>query len=143
MSKSVLVLLLLLCSNTLAAQTHELRSPDNKLLVTVSVDEKGVSYALSSDGSPLIRPSSLGFSFKHQASLAMNLTTESTETDSYDEQWETVWGERRFIDDKHNALTVNVKETGTSERRFSIIFKAWNDGIAFRYFIPQQQDLNR
>ena len=143
MSKSLLVLLLLLCSNTLAAQTHELRSPDNKLLVTVSVDKKGVTYALSSDGSPLIRPSSLGFSFKHQPSLAMNLTTESTETNSHDEQWETVWGERRFIDDKHNALTVNVKETGTSERRFSIIFKAWNDGIAFRYFIPQQQDLNR
>ena len=45
------------------------------------------------------------------------------------------------IRDHHNELKLNVAETAAPNRKFMVAFRAFNDGVAFRYEFPAQPAL--
>jgi alpha-glucosidase len=45
------------------------------------------------------------------------------------------------VRDLHNELRVTVVETGDPGRQFVVVFRAFDDGIAFRYELPEQPGL--
>jgi alpha-glucosidase len=55
--------------------------------------------------------------------------------------WEQPWGEVSLVRDFHNELRVTVRETGEPGREFVAVFRAYDDGIAFRYELPEQDAL--
>jgi alpha-glucosidase len=55
--------------------------------------------------------------------------------------WEQPWGEVALVRDLHNELRVSVAETAEPGRRFVVVFRAFEDGIAFRYELPEQPGL--
>jgi hypothetical protein len=66
---------------------------------------------------------------------------ESVETASFDETWEPVWGEEKEIRNNYNELLVNLVQT-SSEKKMSIRFRLYNDGLGFRYEFPYQKNLS-
>ena len=43
--------------------------------------------------------------------------------------------------DQHNELRVTAEETTSRHRRFVVAFRAFDDGVAFRYELPEQPEL--
>jgi hypothetical protein len=58
-----------------------------------------------------------------------------------DDTWEQPWGERRFIRNHYNELRVALTETGAPNRRLDMVFRLYDDGLGFRYEVPEQPGL--
>lgn len=134
-------LLFSLCAMALVlsscAPRTSVSSPDGQLQISFSLDEKGSpSYAVTRNGQSLMAPSRLGFELQESA-LTDGFTLRSSSFASFDEEWETVWGEERLIRNHYNELTLRLVHQ--SGRKMNIVFRAFDDGLAFRYVFPDQE----
>ncbi len=65
----------------------------------------------------------------------------SVERDTIDETWVPVWGQHDKIRNHANQLTLHLAELDPGRRQLDLIFRAYDDGIAFRYHLPEQPSL--
>lgn len=161
--KKLLVLLIWLpfISNLVLGQ--ELKSPGGNLSMQFKVQDGGVpTYSLRYKGKDVILPSRLGLELKRdkedapadfddfsgkeasdldkKTSLYDNFEVVSTETATFDETWDPVWGEVKTIRNHYNELTVTLNQI-TTDRKLVIRFRLFDDGLGFRYEFPQQEHL--
>lgn len=117
----------------LAAQ-EQVASPDGRIVVTLDTDNDGVPfYEVARDAKPLIARSQLGFLLKDADPLRRNFALASATRAQGNDRWETSWGERRFVDDRHNQITVIFREKTQTPRTLTVTFRVFNDGLGFRY----------
>lgn len=117
-------------------------SPDNKIVVSVDTDNEGrVTYSVTRDGKLLIAPSHLGFLLTDSYPMARGFALESEEKVSGDDVWEQPWGERRFVRDKYNELRVRFHQTAGLKRVMVLRFRLFDNGVGFRYELPDQPNL--
>jgi len=57
---------------------------------------------------------------------------------SKDETWTQPWGEQRKVRNNYNEPSVTLQETRENSRKLRVIFRVFNDTIAFRYEWPEQ-----
>jgi alpha-glucosidase len=119
----------------------QVSSPDGRTQVTVEVREGRLNYSLARDGRPLILPSVLGFEFRGAAPLRDGLRITDTSRGSHDEWWSQPWGEVARVHDHHHELTVAVEETAAPSRVFVVRVRVFDDGVGFRYEVPNQPGL--
>jgi len=129
-----------LIAGTAAAQVR-VASPDGRNQVTFQIRDGRAYYDLQRDGRALILPSLLGFEFRGAAPLRDGLRITDTTRDTHDETWTQPWGEVARVRDHHNELAVSLEETGSPNRRFTVRIRAFDDGIGFRYELPEQPAL--
>ena len=162
------IALLAACTATQPAgevtDVQTLTSPDGNMEMTFQLTAEGTpQYALNYGDQKVILPSDLGFEFRgvlKAQKLVYNadgtiskedrepvqqfyegFTVESVETGTFDETWEPVWGEESHIRNNYNELLVNLVQT-SSERKMSIRFRLYDDGLGFRYEFPYQKNLS-
>ena len=116
-------------------------SPDGRNVVMVDTHEGKLYYLVQRDGRPLLTPSMLGFEFRGAPPLRDGLRIVDSSRSTFDETWTQPWGEVSRVRDHHNELKVSVTETGAPDRKFTVAFRAFNDGVAFRYEFPAQAGL--
>ena len=140
---------LLFMNQVLTAQT--VSSPNGNVEVTFKNENKGIpTYSVNYKKKPVVLPSRLGFELakdKHaskkfdETDLLEGFSVTDTQTSTFDETWEPVWGETSTIRNHYNELAVTL--TQAKEKRNIIIrFRVYDDGMGFRYEFPQQQELN-
>ena len=116
-------------------------SPDGRNQVTLEVREGRLYYSLARDGRALILPSLLGFEFRGAVRLRDGLRLRDTTRQTHDAWWTQPWGEVARVRDHHNELAVSLEETAAPNRRFRVRVRAFDDGVGFRYEIPEQPGL--
>jgi alpha-glucosidase len=116
-------------------------SPDGRNVVTVAVRDGRLTYSLARDGRALILPSLLGFTFQGAPPLRDSLRITDSARASHDEWWTQPWGEVARVHDHHNELAVSVEETAAPNRHFTLRVRVFDDGIGFRYELPEQPGL--
>ena len=117
-------------------------SPDHVLSVKLLVDGEGrLSYEIDRKGAVLIAPSRLGFLLANARELDGHFSLVGQETSTHDDTWEQPWGERRFVRDHHNELRVQVTQKAFDDRKMTIVFRLFDDGVGFRYEFPDQPQL--
>jgi alpha-glucosidase len=131
---------LALAVSPLRAQVR-VSSPDGRNEVTVEVREGSLTYGMRRDRRVLVLPSVLGFELRGAAALRDGLRITDTTRQSHDEWWTQPWGEVARVRDHYNELAVTVEESGASRRRFRLRVRAFDDGIGFRYELPEQPGL--
>jgi hypothetical protein len=137
---SLSLFLLLLAAAPLFSQ--ELQSPNQQVNLQFFLGPKGEpTYTLQRKGQSVIQPSRLGFDLKNDE---VNLLdgfeiTDSTRT-SLDETWAPVWGEESQIRNQYNELLIGLTQKSTG-RKINIRFRAFNEGVGFRYEFPTQDQL--
>jgi len=89
----------------------------------------------------VIDTSYFGFDFQGEPPFRENFEIINSYTSSFDETWETVWGEQRFIRNNYKELKVELKEKGENSRRFFVVFRVFDDGVGFRFEFPHQENL--
>jgi alpha-glucosidase len=113
-------------------------SPDGKTQVNVGVEGGVLRYSVRHNGANVVTPSRLGFAFKGAPSLVDSLRITGSQRATYDSTWTQPWGEVARVRDHHNELRVDVAETKAPARRFTVAFRVFNDGLGFRYELPDQ-----
>jgi alpha-glucosidase len=108
-------------------------SPDGRNVIGVGIYDGWLYYRVSRDGKQVITPSRLGFAFRGADSLYRGVRITGATRSSHDETFTQPWGEVARVRDHHNELRVRVAETGGRQRRFAVVFRAFEDGVAFRY----------
>jgi alpha-glucosidase len=96
-------------------------------------------YRVGFKGSPILTDSPLGLDFLGASPLDRDFEVVKTDRQSHDSTWENAFGAKRLIPDRYNELTVALREKRPPGRRLDLIFRAYNEGVAFRYFLPEQE----
>jgi hypothetical protein len=118
--------------------SRELLSPDGKVKVVFSLLRGTPHYRIDYDGEPIIVASSLGFTFRKAEPLVGGFRIAGSQTSTLDETWRPVWGQRNQIRNHYNELRVGLVEVGAAARELAVVFRAYDDGVGFRYEIPEQ-----
>ncbi|MFC0525538.1 glycoside hydrolase family 97 catalytic domain-containing protein [Pontibacillus salicampi] len=127
-----------------ADTTQTITSPNGKVKVDVTLDKQGKPhYQVTYNGEKIVEPSSLGFEFKDQAPLQGDFTIVNTSTTTFNEDWKPVWGEKSSIKNHYKQLTIELQEKSGDKRKMNMEFKVYDDGIGFRYVIPEQKNVNK
>jgi len=116
-------------------------SPDGRNTVQVEVRDGNLYYGLQRKGRAVLLPSLLGFEFRGAKPLRDSLRIVGSARKAVDQMWTQPWGEAARVRDYHNELRVSVSETRPPGRRFDVVFRAFNDGVGFRYEFPEQAGL--
>jgi alpha-glucosidase len=140
--------LVLLTVVTAAAQTGPvvLQSPNGALEISFatvrgqSVQAAGgqLAYRVTFRGQPVLEWSNLGLAVEGAPALGPAVRIESSQASSQDETWTPVAGKANPIRDHYNAVTLQTVETVAMGRRLAIEARAYDDGVAFRYLVPEQ-----
>ncbi|MFW6330220.1 MAG: glycoside hydrolase family 97 N-terminal domain-containing protein, partial [Gemmatimonadota bacterium] len=117
-------------------------SPDGRNEARVEVRDGELFYAVDRDGRHVIMPSRLGLEFRNAPPLAEGLRITGTARDSHDETWTQPWGQVAEVRNHYNEVRVTVEEPAPG-RRFDVVVRAFDDGVAFRYEVPEQPGLGR
>lgn len=141
----------------LLATVLSLASPKglNTLSVdTVNVDSVNrVNYSLHFKGNPVIEGGTLGLDLDNrdwEMALALGnrqlaqprcwmdwLTLDSVSYSHADTTWTPLYGERSSIPDSWNGAILHLSRKDASNYRLDIQFRAYDEGLAFRYFFPE------
>lgn len=116
----------------------EVHSPNGLVMLRFSIDAGKPTYEVLYGENQVIAPSPLGLVLANVEDLAEGLQLVSSSRDSENSTWNPVWGTKSEILDHYEGLTVELKESGSSARQIDIEFRAYDDGVAFRYVIPEQ-----
>ncbi|WP_159709886.1 glycoside hydrolase family 97 protein [Sphingomonas sp. AX6] len=117
-------------------------SPDGQIRVTLVIDNEGrPHYWVTRAGKPIIAQSALGFLLADAPKLQRRFAIENRTTLSRDTTWEQPWGEWQNVRDNHVELKVRLKETTALARVMDVTFRIFDDGVGFRYEIPDQPNL--
>jgi alpha-glucosidase len=136
-----LILALSIAAPAAAQDPVRVVSPDRRTEVQVHSRDGRIYYSVARDGQPVITPSLLGFDFRGGPPLRDSLRVTGVTQATRDETWTQPWGEVAQVRDHHNEIRVAVVETTTLGRRFDVVFRAFDDGIGFRYEFPEQPAL--
>jgi alpha-glucosidase len=133
---------------TARAQTGPvvLKSPNGALEISFatvrgqSVQAAGgqLAYRVAFRGQPVIEWSNLGLAIEGSPSLGPAVRIDSSQPSSQDETWNPVHGKANPIRNHYNAVTVQTQETAQDGRRLVMEARAYDDGVAFRYLVPEQ-----
>ncbi|QVM82708.1 glycoside hydrolase family 97 protein [Novosphingobium decolorationis] len=118
-------------------------SPDGSLVLRVTTDNDArPEWSLSRKGKLLVAPSRLGFVLADGLPMVRGFSIAGSERAQGEETWEQPWGERRFVHDRHNEVLVRfVQSEEDGARRMNVRFRLFDDGIGFRYELPEQPAL--
>ena len=99
-------------------------------------------YRVSYKGVPILADSPLGLDLKGASPLDHGFEIVGTAPQTHDETWQNAFGTRRNVRDHYNQITISLRESASPGRRLDLIFRAYNEGVAFRYSLPKQQSLD-
>jgi len=134
-----------------AAEPLVVTSPDGTVSITFELKANpqpylpGVRayYRISFKGAPILVDSPLGIDFKDGRPLDEDFEIMGTDRQSHDESWENRFGARRRVRDHYNQLSVSLRERRAPGRRVDVVFRAYDEGAAFRYVLPKQEALEK
>jgi alpha-glucosidase len=122
------------------AKTVTVSSPDNQIHVTIN-DEGHPSYQVTFDNGVVIAPSKLGMLFKGAHGFSDGFSIASVERSKSKTTWQLPWGERKDVLDHHNELLVTFTADRDEANQYSVRFRVFDDGVGFRYEVPEQKGL--
>ena len=134
--------LLLLAGATASAQPAltsartTIKSPDGTIEFSIQANGP-LTYSVSVDGTPILLNSKLGLKFQDGTTLGTYALLVNLQRDESDTTRVDRLGKRLVVRDHHNELRLSLAEATAGNRPFQIIVRAFNDGVAFRYVLPE------
>jgi alpha-glucosidase len=135
-------LALLASGSVSAGERYTLLSPDKRIKAEVTVGER-LSYCVSFDGKKIVLDSPLSLEFKDGGMPGTNLAVKSQMRETLEEKWEPLFGQHKEILNNCNELRLCLEESAPLGRRLELIFRVYNDGVAFRYYLPKQDGMKQ
>ncbi|MGE5943255.1 MAG: glycoside hydrolase family 97 protein [Flavobacteriales bacterium] len=127
------------CSKQEEKNEFEVVSPNGLNKIEFKLIKNEPKYAVYHGETEVLSLSDMGFLLKDNEDLSKDFEIENVEISDFDETWEQVWGEKKNIRNHYNQLVVHLQKKDKNKRKLDIQFRAFDDGIAFRYVYPKQE----
>ncbi|MDE7408261.1 MAG: glycoside hydrolase family 97 N-terminal domain-containing protein, partial [Muribaculaceae bacterium] len=152
------IILSLICLSQVVAtgatvpETLTLDSPDGRNRVVFEKSGAELTYSVSVDGQNVIEPSRAGLQLDNwvwemalgkrdlkQPACWMDMLSVDSVTyhAAVDSVWHPLYGERSTVRDRYNSATIHMSRKDKSDYRLDVEVRAYDEGIAFRYFFPE------
>ena len=118
-----------------------LLSSDGQVEVTIEVVDGDLNYSVALGETMLLARSAVGLAFSDDVDAVSDVTVVGRSRRDVDTTWTPVWGKSAEVVDRFSEITVQLQETATAARRFDVVFRAYDDGVAFRYSLASQDNL--
>ncbi len=126
-----------------------LKSPDGKIEFRLldgppwdtSLPHPHLTYQIEFNGKRLIDTSHLGYDIDNALPLGHKLGLMNVTRESIDETYTLISGKAKTIRANYNEVIAEYLQNGSLGRRLNIEARVFNDGVAFRYVIPQTMNL--
>ena len=120
--------------------TTEIMSPDGNLRMFVNPQKvingkTRMTFRIDYKNYSVVRESELGIQSWKEDLIIKNVTTST-----HDTTWKPVYGERSVYRDNYNQCIIHLTKDSSARSELQLIIRAYNEGIAFRYFFPEQPD---
>ena len=141
---SMLVPLSLLSCGPKFTEPITLNSPDGKIVATVT--RKGgntkiaLRYSVTLNGAPVVTDSQLGISLKDYGCISDWLDITEVTFTSTDETYTLPFGKCTDVRDRYNEVRISLSAP-KNDCILDLVFRAYDDGIAFRYHFPEQEGM--
>ncbi|MBQ5812348.1 glycoside hydrolase family 97 protein [Candidatus Saccharibacteria bacterium] len=117
---------------------RDILSPNGQIKCHFSLNGGKISYTVYRNDKIIIRPSKLGFLICGEDPLGENLKLIREQRTKHEETIELPWGEDRYIPNNYTETAFYLTEKKSPSRIFTLRFRVFNNGVAFRYEIPPQ-----
>lgn len=136
------IITLLICCSLQIVVAQQVQSPSKNITLDFYLNNQGQPvYQVSYKGKTIVKPSKMGVSLKNQTALTANFSITKTEQSNVNESWQPVLGEESTIKNHYNQARFQLTQKETN-RQLTIVFKVYDEGIAFRYEFPFQDRVN-
>lgn len=98
-------------------------------------------YSVDFHGKWLMDESVLGLKLEGQAPLGPGMKQVSVQTGTHDETYTIPVGKTREVRDHYNFARVDLADD--ARRKLTLEIRAYDDGVAFRYVLPVQQETRK
>lgn len=131
-----------------------LTSPNGRNEITFEKPGKELTYNVKSDGKTVILPSRAGLgldnwvwemAFGHRDNRQPDCWMDLMKVDSITVggpvrgEWKPLYGERSTVKDNYNSATMHMSWGDKSNYRLDVQVRAYDEGLAFRYFFPEHK----
>lgn len=120
-----------------AQSQHTAVSPDQRTRVELFAGDGKLAYSVSRDGVPVIAQSPLGLSTSQGALNGYSLQLKNVERKAVNDVYLPVAGKASKVADHYNQIELQLAGN-SSPIKVNLIARAYDDGIAIRYVLPQQ-----
>lgn len=134
--------LILASSPSLAQSNITLKSPDENLVFSFKLTPTSPVYRVDFKGNNLIEDSELGLSFQDDGDFAANLAMLEPKFREANETYELIVGKIKTVNDHYREVMIPLKEKSGAKRQINLVVRAFDDGLAFRYEFPRQENWN-
>ena len=121
----------------------EILSPNGRIHCLFELKNSALYYSVTVDEKRVVSHSRLGLLICGEEPFTNNLKVIRTNTHGHEETIELPWGENRYISNTYNESCFYLAESEAPNRIFTVRFRVFNDGVAFRYEIPPQPKFQR
>lgn len=146
------IIALISIGSTINAAELDITSPDGRNSISFSKPGKELTYRVTRDEKELIASSRAGLDIDNwawemalgkrdlaQPECWMDLMTVDSVTvnPAVDTTWSPLYGERSTVRDRYNSATLHMSRKDKSAYRLDVEVRAYDEGLAFRYFFPE------
>src|SRR5664279_3281637 len=140
MKETFIALLLVACTSVLFAQNKiSISSPGKQLTFTFGIENGHPEYSVSYKNKSLVAHSTLGLTFEGNDFFGNDIETgHTTLTDGVDD-YILPEGKTSKVHDAYREATIPMQERRGKKRLTWLRVRVYNDGVAFRYELPEQK----
>jgi alpha-glucosidase len=120
--------------------TQVVRSPDGTIEASIIVSGH-LTYEVQIDGQRIVEPSQLGLKLRSGTTLGQNVELVNATHQTVDTTWQNDFGKRRDVRNYYNQLHLLLRERSAGGITFELVFRVFDDGVAFRYELLSQPAL--
>ena len=126
-------------SNNLKAQTYLLQSPGGHSEFKVTVGHT-IEYEVRFENVPVVSNSRLSLNFSQSRIIGKDLKVIDVQKVTGINTWNPVVGSFKEVTNHYNEIILTIKEVKYPERDIKLAIRSYDDGVAFRYQIPESWD---
>ena len=115
-------------------KTFTVKSPDGKVNLTVTTGSN-ISWSVKREAVEVITPSAIAIDLEGGEVLGKNTVVKKSVTISVNQTINTPIYKKATVTDNYNQLTLTFKGD------YGLIFRAYNDGVAYRFFTQKQGEI--
>jgi alpha-glucosidase len=133
---SLLLLVVIPLSSLFAqtAKTYQVKSPDGKIVISINTGA-AVNWSVKHGDADVIMPSAVSITLANGEVLGKNVLVKTAVNSSADETFKTPFYKKAQVRNNYNQLTLIFKGD------YGLIFRAYNDGTAYRFFTTKKDSL--
>lgn len=117
---------------------RDILSPNGHIKCRFVLNAGQVAYSVYKNDQLIIKPSRLGFLIYGEEPLGANLRLVRERKRKHEETFTMPWGEDAYITNNYIESIFYLAEKKDPKRIFTLRFRVFDNGVAFRYEIPPQ-----